>query len=826
MKYFALFTILFAAPLTAAPTLEIVRDGAPAATVVVAENASEQVRSAARLLVEYVEQSTGAALPLAQAPTAGTVTILVGNSPQVEALGLAAGEPVGDGFDITFPAENTIVILGRSDWGTEFGVYEFLERYVGVRWLMPGSSGTDVPHQRTIIVPTEPVSQDPVFFSREMSGFRGADQVQWARRNRMHRHVSFHHNLRNLFPWEKYAETHPQYYPMLADGTRYVPTHEEGWQPCFTTPGMVEEAIKNITEYFDKNPDVTSYSLGINDNRNFCQCPDCRAQMSGEQNFLGMPDYSDLYYEWCNKVVEAVLEKHPDKYFGLLAYNNVAAPPQNVQVHPRLIPYMTYDRMKWIHPELRREGEEATRQWQEKSPTLGWYDYIYGRPYMLPRVWFHHMADYYRFGHENGVQVQYAEAYPNWGEGPKLYISFKLQWDPYQDVDALLDEWYVRTAGEASAPYLKRYYAFWEDFWTRRILDSSWFRLPGQWLPHRGNPTYLLDVSEEELAQCREWMEQALANVETDEQRDRMEILFTAFEFYEASALVYQASRPLEITTGQEALSHLNRAIRALEMVEKRHHLATEVFPEHPVLLNVSEALLFENDRGLVDLLWAVYAWTAANEDRAAEVMRRFRELPDRYAETPIGELAALLISIHENPDRLVERVQNGSFEEDGGPAAEAAPDLDWTSDTMPPPWSKWIRPATTARVEWTAEQAHSGRRSIKISEATAASVLQRVDVNPGETYLVSVYVNADISLRSYARMRVQWQDAAGWLSGVASTDIEIRHGASDGWVQYSTFFRIPEGATIAVIGLSAGEQEEGDYIFFDTVSVRQLVAE
>ncbi|MCP4640797.1 MAG: DUF4838 domain-containing protein, partial [bacterium] len=179
-------------------------------------------------------------------------------------------------------------------------------------------------------------------------------------------------------------------------------------------------------------------------------------------------DYSDLYFDWCNKVIEGVLAKHPDKYFGCLAYSEVAAPPKQVNVHPRMIPYMTYDRMKWADAALRKEGHRMTRDWAEVSPTLGWYDYIYGKFYCVPRVWFHDMAQYYRFAQRSNVRCSYAEAYPSndWREGPKLYVSLKLLWTPKQDVDALLDDWYACAVGVEAAHALAEYFAFWEEFWT------------------------------------------------------------------------------------------------------------------------------------------------------------------------------------------------------------------------------------------------------------------------------------------------------------------------------------------------------------------------
>ena len=44
------------------------------------------------------------------------------------------------------------VILGGSDWGTEFGLYSFLERFAGVRWLIPSDIGIDIPKQASLMV--------------------------------------------------------------------------------------------------------------------------------------------------------------------------------------------------------------------------------------------------------------------------------------------------------------------------------------------------------------------------------------------------------------------------------------------------------------------------------------------------------------------------------------------------------------------------------------------------------------------------------------------------------------------------------------------------
>lgn len=139
--------------------VDVVRDGQPAASVVLGEQASAQLNDAVKVLVACVEESTGAALPvLAEAPQQGNV-IFVGPSSPVEAWSIGVGE-LDDGYLIALPDQRSVVILGRTDWGTEFGIYEFLERYAGVRWLMPGADGTDVPAHKTTSVQREPVRHE------------------------------------------------------------------------------------------------------------------------------------------------------------------------------------------------------------------------------------------------------------------------------------------------------------------------------------------------------------------------------------------------------------------------------------------------------------------------------------------------------------------------------------------------------------------------------------------------------------------------------------------------------------------------------------------
>jgi hypothetical protein len=715
----------------------VVRDGLPQARIVVSHDATDQVKQAANTLAQYVEQASGAKLevltddrPLDEKGT----LVRVGSVGSVRSVGFVGPDSAlagldDDGFVIRAKA-NEVVICGPTDWGTEFGVYEFLERYVGVRWLLPGPDGDDVPVSRTISVPEGTVTGQPAFFSRLFSGLKGEPQTRWARLNRMHGRVSFHHYLLHLLPPETYTKTHPEFFPMKDGKTRYLPPTNDthAWQPCFTAPGLVDEAVKNIVRYFNEHPEETSYSLGTNDSSGYCRCPDCLARLSGEENFLGLTDYSDLYYDWCNQVISGVLKVHPSKWFGCLAYSEVAAPPKKVRVHERLIPYMTYDRMKWIHPEVQAAGHEATEAWQKVSPTVGWYDYIYGTPYCLPRVYFHQTQEYLRYGHDHGVRALYAEIYPNFGEGPKPYAYLKLWWDPKQDVDALLREWYERCVGPEAAPYLAQYYGLWERFWTRDILESKWFSVGGQYL-NFGSPGYLGDVKEADVLESRRLLDTCIEKCRTDKQRARAKLLETAFQYYEASALAYLADKqtPESIDTEAQAVATLDYAERAMRMARKRRQLALDVYPKDPVLVNPLSldrfpALAGETWGG--NGMWAVMDWVAKGDNA---VRKRVAELAKQSESEHVRDQASLMLAIVDG--KITPLSKNASFEEGEGTAS-----LDW---------SYWLKPdegpekpiGRMLRVE---EQAHAGKFSLLCDGMYRGGPVQTVKPLPPGKYCAS----------------------------------------------------------------------------------------
>ncbi|MBT4821884.1 MAG: DUF4838 domain-containing protein, partial [Lentisphaerae bacterium] len=536
----------WAATATAAP-LVLVRDGQAQATIVIDssryprtedltnkwQTLERTIQNMADELGTYVRKSTAANLPVVDRQSGALppegVLLHIGRSAYVDGLlGAELRRIDPTGYIIRATDERNLIIAGQTPEGTEFGTYEFLERFVGIRWLMPTEVGEHVPRRSRLSIPRDTdLTDEPAFMQVPGIAFKPTHKA-WARKMRFWTRLNFHHSLVKLFAPQLYKDTHPEFYPLKRpdDTKRYVPANNKDyrWQPCFTAPGIVDEAARRIIESLDLNPRIMSYSFGVNDSNDYCQCETCRKEYIKGEKFLGYASYSDCYFRFCNAVVEKVLAKHPDTWFGLIAYSHVGAPPVKVKVHPRIVPFMTYDTMQLIDSSRRERHETLLKRWQEKCTFLGRYDYTYGDHHVPPRIYIHHWADYVRWARDHNVRAWYAETYPFFGEAPKYYVMAKVWWNPDRDVDTILEEWYRLSFGNAAAP-MKAYFAHWEDYWTRRVRNTGLFLALKNSQYCMGNPGFLEALTPEDIDKGDTLIAQAQASAGTPETKARIEVM-------------------------------------------------------------------------------------------------------------------------------------------------------------------------------------------------------------------------------------------------------------------------------------------------------------
>ena len=494
---------MFLLPAVLAASVTIVENGKAAAGIVYskANDDSKSIRifpsssaqSAARL-ADYIKKSTGAQLTVGEKSSAKNIIQLEITPP---------GKMDTEAFTITFPEKNKVLLTSGSARGLEYACSEFLERYLGVRWLFPGPLGTKIPRLKTVKVPRKAISQQPSFIRRFLgSGTtkekNAAIYYHWMVDNKGCFHEKYHcfHNLLNIIPVKKFGKSNPEFYPIL-NGKRFVPQPTEGiwWQPCMTSPGIVDAALKQIPA------NEKHCSLAVNDGGNHCECERCLAIDKG-RNYLGRPHRSKTYLDFC----AAVARKRPNTLFGVSAYGDVAEPPENIAKLPKnIVPEITYDTIQRINPDRAKFTANLLARWNKiTSGHIGWYEYAYGQNYDLPRVYTRHLAKQLKWMYENNVRYLSGEYYPkgDWHDSIKIYVWLKLAWNINQDPEDLINEWCEAAVGKEAAPYIKAYFDRLEKFWTsKEVQETGWFKAAWTYL-NWGNSSYLDAMPIEMIEEC------------------------------------------------------------------------------------------------------------------------------------------------------------------------------------------------------------------------------------------------------------------------------------------------------------------------------------
>ncbi len=519
------------------------------------------LRMAADELQAYIEQATGAKLPIvAEMPATGAV-ILLGGSPEAIKLGVDADALAEDAFVVrTFP--DRVVIAGRytdtldslvHSCGTYWGVCDFLERFLGIRWYYPGTLGTIVPKTRNLAIAPVAYSDAPVFRKREIYRFRGIPfpGTRPARHADTHTYAHFRLGNSSRVPtpchtpigWaEVYGKTNPDYFQMGADGVRRPPM----W--CYSNPGVLKQFVADLDRFYAsgmqwddpwtkprswQKPTETVIPISPLDAPVECYCPDCLkhvrrdAPLGYSSQILGQFVY--------NLSIEAG-KRWPDKRVAFLPYSNYTEPPKDIVYPDNFIAVLCWMRSlaNLKEPEILRREFETYAGWKKivRQPVGHWIYTCWPAdcttaPFQYPHV----MKDY--FTRLKGDLGFFCDAGVDWARKHLThYLMARLMWNPDFDVDAALGEYYGLMYGAASAP-MSRLYGLLIDRWE----SSRWASPPLQGhrisVAHVHNETYPAPV----VGEMKQLMEQALAAAATGSiEHERIAYVKTAMDpFFDES---------------------------------------------------------------------------------------------------------------------------------------------------------------------------------------------------------------------------------------------------------------------------------------------------
>lgn len=564
--------------------ISIVLNNKPNANIVVLDRTNETLNEIADDLSDYIFKITKARISIINHLNPNKINIIIDT--QFEGINYQYELLDEDGFIIKTSGKN-IIISGKSDYGTEYGVYDFLERFLGVRWLMPTELWTETPIMNNFILSEIDIEENPMFLTRSFFNVniqnRDIHLKEWGNKNRLRNRVEFHHNLRHLFKADIIVKNYPHFLPNANDNKKYIPqnNNDHKWNPNFRANGIEVYAADEIIKYFRQNPDKNSYSLGINDTDNFD-----KSNLDERINHFGLKNYSDAYYSWVNNTVKIVNRTFPNKKFGLLAYSRVAATP-SFKLEENVIPFITYERILWLEPKLKHKDIEISEQWQKLTQEYGWYDYVYGYFYLVPRVYFQHYHDYINTAYDMNVRYYVAEYYPNWLEGPKGWIMTKLLWNPRQDTDQLLNDWYINAVGPEASKYLKQFYDLWESFWTKELPNSDWWNTKGgngNYLRFN-NQSYIDNISYSKIIRADELLMLTHKKANTYIQKMRVEDLIDMWEFCKMNYFYFRQKNISKLKIPESEKRLLNSRKVTKKEIEKK---ITEL-ERHPLYNDIAK---------------------------------------------------------------------------------------------------------------------------------------------------------------------------------------------------------------------------------------------
>ncbi|MBQ2760163.1 MAG: DUF4838 domain-containing protein [Clostridia bacterium] len=529
----------------------IVEDGESDYYIVTADEHDECIDTASDEMQTYIEKICGVKLPVtteASLPQ-GAKAISLGETKLSDTVSFDYSAIGEDGFLLYSDGKN-FIIRGEDSRGTLYGVYTFLEEYLGVRWFTPTLE--KVPESKDIVIDAKLNRVVEPSFVVRRNDTMGTNE---AYRARTKMNVSFHQNatkyggtltyslwdatLITLVPKSLFAE-HPEYFALGEDGQRTTD------HVCLTNPDVLDLVVKNAREIMTNATNGAKFiHIGQDDNINYCRCENCEA-LYEKYGSVSAPTII-----FTNNLADILGPEFPDYTFTFYAYNETDRPPTDTSLkcRPNVAPVLC-----GLHKACRshsllecgaQDGDESFmnlygdpdttiakdfERWTQIADRTYIYDYtinfLYSAQFFSN---FEYMQETMKYMHDIGITGYIY----NCGDGHtaafnelRNYLLCKLQWDVNADVEYHMMDFMNAYYGEDAAQYIKEIL----DIQTAQIkatahaFDFDWHYQSGYYPVHT-------------MAKLDCLWEKALNADITDEQFKNVEIASLSWRFFKANQM-------------------------------------------------------------------------------------------------------------------------------------------------------------------------------------------------------------------------------------------------------------------------------------------------
>ena len=462
--------------------------------IVLPDSPNVQEEYAAGELASYLGKALDAKIAtVKEGDFAGGPAIFVGNTKKAASRDIA---PLDDEEFHIRAEEDGVVIAGGKWRGTLYGVYKFLETFVGVRFFSPRC---EVVPQRKVITPANGVSMrhKPAFQFRRI--YPGEDFIGWPQKFRPKFRCNTDCNLPELGGASDYGTgggCHTYYYYskdfpkeiswMSSSGERIIVTDPYTGSICFSQPEVLQRFSKRLKGLIEGDrqkakekgtPPPVFYAVQQNDCNATCFCPECLA-------FKEKHGLSGLVLDFSNRLADTIKDEYPDVYILIFAYFDTLEPPKSdIRPRPNVLTQITtytqpyHDHLRSLDDPVNKGAVQLIDKWASISDCLAMWDYwrYYGGflPPATPVKNLRATMDKYSNSNFIFYFTEYEVANTAILSFYELtcYIGYKLMDEPYhttEEIDLLIDDFMAAYYG-AAGPHMRKYL----DLLTEKFVECG-----------------------------------------------------------------------------------------------------------------------------------------------------------------------------------------------------------------------------------------------------------------------------------------------------------------------------------------------------------------
>ena len=514
--------------------------------IVVAPEALPITVFAAQELQDFLQKVLAADIPIVNQPTPEKISWIIGINEWSCKVGITSRDMVPESFRIlrknkkiyiagtdgqlvsmtNHPKKRPVSVKKALEDGiwmqyhahaTLFGVYDFLERFAGVRFYFPGKHGTVVPRKKQLELPGIDIFDRPDLQMRIADIYYGSgDDTKNKKSNanaKMPLYVtpernlaawryrmstdtfSTMHGLNKLWFSERFGSQHPEYFSLREDKDRIIDRKKYGvFAPQVCSSSQIAEEIfldakaalsglppssRGISAiaWHPATIQKNIINLSYNDGMYFCRCTKCLPfyQPQNPKNT------STFLWKFQAGIARRLQQEKVPGYVSSLAYTTTLEVP-DIPLPDNLVVDLSLNRgaYTFVRSEQNREYQlRLVREWHEKiGPDRLYFSSYLGKlgAQLIPTLpdfchraigqFYSRLNKYTNIGFMmNGGSENYFFNYLN------RYLFFRMTWDKNCNWENILTE-HFQLMFRKSAPILENIYNELEDTWVGNIAGK------------------------------------------------------------------------------------------------------------------------------------------------------------------------------------------------------------------------------------------------------------------------------------------------------------------------------------------------------------------